>query len=62
MNLKDLPISGGKLKLLNKKCEELWKGYLQDIPEGYMCVKVEALQAEIESWNREILVIVLAVE
>ena len=59
MKLNELPISGGKIKLLNKKCEELWRGYLLDIPEEYKNIEVNRLQAEIESWNREILVIVL---
>ena len=59
MKLNELPISGGKIKLLNKKCEELWKGHLMDIPKEFSNSKVKSLQAEIESWNREILVIVL---
>lgn len=61
MKLSELPISGGKIKLLDKRCAELWKGHLMDIPEKYSNSKVKSLQAEIESWNREILVIVLDV-
>lgn len=61
IKLYDLPIAGGKVKLLNMRCNELWKGYSIDIPEEYKNEEIDRLQAEIESYNREILVIVLKI-
>ena len=63
MNLKDLPISGGsKIKLVNKRCIELWKGYMVDMLSEFLNKEVVSLQPELESYNREILVIKLDIE
>ena len=59
ITLRNLPISGGKIKLLDKKCKEVWRGYLLDIPEEYKNKRIDRLQAELENYAREILVIVL---
>lgn len=56
-----LPITG-KIKLINKYWKELWKGYPQDLPGEYKTCVVNGMQAELENWNREILVIELDIE
>ena len=56
-----LPITG-KIKLVNKHWRELWKGYPQWLPEEYKNAVVNNMQAELENWNREILVIELDIE
>ena len=61
LTLSVLPITG-KIKLVSKHWKELWKGYPQDLPEEYKNAVVNNMQAELENWNREILVIELDIE
>lgn len=61
IKLRDLPITG-KIKLIDTHWRELWKGFPQDLSEEYKDIKVNGLQAELENWNREILVIELDIE
>lgn len=61
MRLHELPITG-KIKLIDKHWRELWKGFPQDLSEEYKSAIVNGLQAELENWNREILVIELDIE